>query len=148
MSLYERMEQDTRRALKKGDSLRVSVLRMALSTIKTLQIEKNIKAMDDDGVIQILQRHVKQRRESIEQFTKGSRIDLADKEKAEQKILEEYLPKQLNDEEVTCIIKTVMAESGAVTKSDTGKVMKAVMERVKSRSDGKTVSRLVGQILK
>ena len=95
MSLYERLDSDVKNALKKGDSLKVSVLRMVLATIRTLQIEKNIKSLDDDSVVQILQRHAKQHRESIDQFGKGGRQDLVDKEKAELKILDEYLPKAM-----------------------------------------------------
>ncbi len=148
MSLCERLDDDVKRALKEGNALKVSVLRMVLSPVKTLQIEKNIKILDDDGVIQILQRHVKQHRESIEQFDKGGRQDLVNKEKAELKILEEYLPKQLTEEELMAIVKTAVAETGAVTKSDTGKVMKAVMEKAKGKADGKTINRLVGQLLK
>jgi uncharacterized protein len=143
MSLYEKLENDTRSALKEGNSLKVSTLRMVLSTIKNLLIEKNIKTLDDDGVIQILQRHVKQHRESIEQFEKGQRQDLADKEKAELKILEEYLPKQLTEEELSAIVKSVMSEFGAVTKADTGKIMKAIMEKAKGKADGKAINKLV-----
>lgn len=148
MGLYEKLDADVKSSLKEGNALKVSVLRMALSTIKTLQIEKNIKALDDSGVIEILQRHVKQHRESIDQFTKGGRPDLADKEKAELKILEEYLPEQLGEEELTKIVKEIVAEMGAVTKKDTGKVMKALMEKVKGKADGKVVSSIVGQMLK
>jgi hypothetical protein len=148
MGLYEKLDADVKSSLKEGNALKVSVLRMALSTIRTLQIEKNIKALDDGGVIEILQCHVKQHRESIEQFTKGGRPDLADKEKAELKILEEYLPEQLGEEELTKIVKEIVAEVGAVTKKDTGKVMKALMEKVKGKADGKVVSSIVGQMLK
>ena len=148
MTLYERLDTDTKRALKEGNSLKVSVLRMALSAIKTLQIEKNIKSLDDDAVIQILQRQVKEHRESIEQFGKGGRSDLVKKESAELKILQEYLPKELTEEDLMPIVKAAISETGAVTKADTGKVMKAVMEKVKGRADGKTINMLVGQLLK
>jgi len=148
MSLYERLDSDVKSALKKGDSLKVSVLRMALSAIKMLQIEKNLKSVDDDSVIQILQRHLKQHRESIEQFAKGGRADLVDKEKAELKILEEYLPAQLSETELEAIVKSSIAETGAASKSETGKVMKVIMEKTKGRADGKTISKLVGQLLK
>ena len=146
MSLNERLESDVKKAMKEGDPLRVSVLRMVLSAVKTLQIEKNIKSLDDEGVIQILQRHVKQHRESIEQFGKGGRPDLVEKERAELKILEEYLPKPLTDEELTAVIKAVISETGAAGKAATGTVMKAVMERVKGKADGKAVSNLVQSI--
>lgn len=148
MSLYEKLDSDVKTALKEGNPLKVSVLRMVLSTIKTLQIEKNIKSLDDDGVIQILQRHVKQHRESIEQFGKGGRNDLVDKEKAELKILEEYLPEQFSEEELMAVVKTAIAETGAVAKSETGKVMKAVMEKAKGKADGKAINKIVLQLLK
>jgi len=148
MNLYEKLDGDVKRAMKDGNSLKVSVLRMVLSAVKTLQIDKNIKMLDDDGIIQILQRHVKQHRESIEQFTKGGRGDLADKESAELKILEEYLPEQLSAEALATIVKESIAQTGAVSRADTGKVMKAVMEKAKGKADGKAVSALVGQLLK
>ena len=148
MSLYERLDSDVKSALKEGNSLKVSVLRMVLSAIKTLQIEKNIKSLDDDGVIQILQRHAKQHRESIEQFGKGGRQDLVDKENAELKILDEYLPQQLSEEELMAIVKSSHSRYGGRLKSDTGKVMKAVMEKAKGKADGKTINKLVGQLLK
>ena len=147
MPLYEKIESDVRRAMKASDPMRVSVLRMALSEIKMLQIEKNIKQLDDDGVAQILQRHVKQHRESIEQFTKGGRADLANKESAELKILEEYLPEQLTVDELTAIVKAAISETGAAGQGDTGKVMKAVMEKTKGRADGKAASQLVTILL-
>ena len=148
MSLYERLDSDVKCALKEGSSLKVSVLRMALSAIKTLQIEKNIKSLDDDGVIQILQRQAKQHRESIDQFGKGGRQDLVDKEKSELKILDEYLPQQLSEEELMVLVKAAIADTGAVAKTETGKVMKAVMEKAKGKADGKTINKLVGQLLK
>ena len=148
MSLYERLDADAKRTLKEGNSLKVSVLRMVLSAIKTLQIDKNIKSLDDDAVIQILQRHVKEHRESIEQFGKGGRPDLVEKESAELKILEEYLPEQLSEEELMSIVKAAISEIGAVTKADTGKVMKAVMEKAKGKADGKMRNKLVGGLLK
>ncbi|MDD5136070.1 MAG: GatB/YqeY domain-containing protein [Candidatus Omnitrophica bacterium] len=148
MSFYERLEGDARKALKEGDTLRLSVLRMALSAIKTLQIEKNIKSMDDDSVIQILQRQAKQHRESIEQFTKGSRPDLAGKESSELKILEGYLPKQLSEDELMVIVKAAVTETGAATKADTGRLMKAIMEKAKGKADGKTINKLIQGLLK
>ena len=148
MGLYEKLDSDVKVALKEGNVLKVSVLRMVLSTIKTLQIEKNIKSLDDDGVIHILQRHAKQHRESIDQFTKGGRQDLADKEKSEMKILDEYLPEQMSEEELLVLVKAAIADTGAALKSDTGKVMKAVMEKAKGKADGKAISKLVGQLLK
>ena len=148
MNLYEKLDSDVKIALKEGKSLKVSVLRMALSDIKKVLIEKNVKSLDDDGVIQILQRHAKQHRESIDQFGKGGRQDLVDKEKAELKILEEYLPQQMTENELLVLVKAAIADTGAALKSDTGKVMKAVMEKAKGKADGKAINKLVGQLLK
>ncbi|MDD3905060.1 MAG: GatB/YqeY domain-containing protein [Candidatus Omnitrophica bacterium] len=148
MNLCEKIEDDVKRAMKAGDSMKVSVLRMVLSAVRMLQIEKNVKTLEDDSVAQILQKQVKQHRESIEQFTKGARGDLADKEKAELKILEEYLPKQFTTDELMVIVKAAVSETGAIAKSDMGKVMKIVTEKTKGRADGKTVSQMVGQFLK
>ena len=148
MNLYEKLDSDVKIALKEGNALKVSVLRMVLSTIKTLQIEKNIKSLDDDSVIQILQRHAKQHRESIDQFGKGGRQDLVDKEKSELKILDEYLPKQMTEDDLMVLVKLAITETGAVMKSDTGKVMRCVMEKAKGKADGKTINKLVGGLLK
>lgn len=148
MSLYERIENDMKSALKKGDSARLSVLRMLVSSIKTFLIDKNLKSPQDADVLQLLQRQIKQRKESVEQFKKGNRQDLADKELKELEILEAYMPKQLSEEELTLIVKEAIGDLGAKTKADMGKVMKAVMEKAKGRTDGKAVNELVMRFLK
>jgi uncharacterized protein YqeY len=147
MSLYKRLEDDMRQALKAKDAVRLSVLRMLISAVKMFEIEKNIKEPEDKDVIQIVQRQVKQHRDSIDQFTKGGRMDLAVKETEELKILETYLPRQMNEDELLVIIKGVIADLGAIKKSETGRVMKAVMEKVQGGSDGKTVNQLVMKLL-
>ncbi len=148
MTLYERIDSDAKKSLKDGLPARLLVLRMVISAAKLILIEKNIKTIDDDIVLQILQKQVKQHRESIEQFEKGERPDLVAKEKAELAVLEEYMPKQLSSDELMVIVKTVIAETGASTKADTGLVMKTVMEKAKGKADGKAVSMLVQQFLK
>jgi len=148
MNLNQRLETDMRSALKAGDSLRLSVLRMALSPIKMLAIEKNLKEVSDGEVVSILQRQIKQRRESISQFNKGNRPDLAEKETKELAILEAYMPKQLTDDELMEIVKLAISESGAVSRADMGKVMKLVMEKAKGKADGKIVNQFVMQFLK
>lgn len=148
MTLYERIDSDAKKSLKDGNAVRLLVLRMIISAAKLVLIEKNIKTIDDDIVIQILQKQVKQHRESIEQFEKGGRLDLVAKEKAELAVLEEYMPKQLSSDELMAIVKIVITETGSSTKADTGKVMKAVMEKAKGKADGKAISLLVQQFLK
>lgn len=147
MSLYERIENDMKSALKEGDPARLSVLRMLVSAVKTLVIDKNLKSPQDADVLQLLQRQVKQHKESVEQFKKGNRQDLADKELKELEILEAYMPKQLSEEELTVIVKEAISDLGAKTKADMGKVMKAVMEKAKGRTDGKVVNELVMKFL-
>ncbi|MFA6142220.1 MAG: GatB/YqeY domain-containing protein [Candidatus Omnitrophota bacterium] len=148
MDLYNKIEADIKSALRSGDSKKLSVLRMALSEIKNHEINKKLKKASEGDVLQIMQRQVNQHKDSIEQFEKGNRPDLVQKEKAELEILVSYMPKQLSEEELAKIIGEVISTTGAVTKSETGKVMKAVMEKVKGRSDGKTINQLVMRLLK
>lgn len=148
MDLYDKIEADLKTALRSGDSKKLSVLRMALSDIKTHEINKKLKKAAEGDVLQIMQRQINQHKDSIEQFEKGNRSDLAEKEKAELEILCSYMPEQLGEEELTRIVSEVISAAGAVTKSETGKVMKAVMEKVKGRSDGKTINQLVMKLLK
>jgi uncharacterized protein len=148
MSTLERLESEARAALKEGNAMKVSVLRMVISAVKTLMIEKNLKAADEGEVLQILQKQIKQHKDSIAQFEKGKRQDLVDKEAQELTILEAYMPKQLSEQEVTAIVKEVISETGLSSKADKGKVIKAVMEKVKGRSDGKVINDLVTSMLK
>lgn len=147
MNIYEMIGQDYKTALKDKDALKVSVLRMVISAVKMLEIQKNLKAVDDADAVQIIQKQIKQRKESIDQFLKGNRKDLADKEAAELKILETYVPRQLTEEELKSVVQAIIAEIGAATKADTGRVMKAVMEKVKGKTDGKAVNQVVSGLL-
>ena len=148
MGLYEKIETDAKRALKEGDAARLSVLRMLLSAIKTFELEKQGGAVEEADVLEIIKRHIKQHKESIEQFAKGKRQDLVDKETKELKILEAYMPKQLEEAQVLNIIKETIQETGFTTKADVGKVMKLVMAKVKGNADGKLVNNLVMGLLK
>ena len=148
VDLYKQIEADMKSAMKEGAAEKLSVLRMLISAVRMQEIDKNMKSLQDPDVLQILQRQIKQRRESIEQFRNGNRPELAEKEEREQKILEAYMPEQLSEAEVETLVKAAIAELGAATKADTGKVMKAVMEKAKGRCDGKTVNQLVARYLK
>ena len=148
MNLYQRLEDDMKVALKGGDTVKLSVLRMVISAVKMLEIEKNIKAPGEGDVLQILQKQIKQRKESIAQFEKGNRQDLVDKEASELKILEAYMPKQLSEEELTVVVKDSIAETGAKVKADMGKVMKVVMGKVAGKADGKMVNQILLRFLK
>ena len=146
MSIKEKLRADLVAAMKARAELKVSTLRLITSAIKNKEIDER-KELDDDGVLAVLNTAAKQRRDSIEQYEKGGRQDLADKEKAELVIIQEYLPQQLSKDEVTAFIKEAIAETGAAGAKDMGKVMKALMPKVKGKADGKLVNELVKEIL-
>ena len=146
--LIKKLDEDYKEAMKAKDELRVSTIRMLKSSVKNYLIEKIKTEASDEDVIQVISKQAKQRRDSIEEFKKGNRQDLADKEQKELTILESYLPKQLSAEELGKIVEKVIASSGLTAKADMGKVMKLVMEETKGRADGKAVSSLVAGKLK
>jgi uncharacterized protein YqeY len=148
VDIYQKIESEMRAALKGRDAVRLSTLRMTLAAIKNTEIEKKASKLCEADILQVIQRQIKQRRESIEQFTKGNRPDLAEKEAKELKILEGYMPKQLTEAELLDIIRSTIAELKAATRADAGAVMRAVMEKVRGRADGKLVNQLVAGLLK
>ena len=122
MNLYKKIESDMRAAMKDGSAVKLSVLRMLVSAVKTLEIDKKLKELPETDIIQILQKQIKQQKDSIEQFKKGNRTDLADKELAELKVLETYLPAQMGEVEIEALVKSVIAETGAATNPIQGKL--------------------------
>ena len=145
MSLLERIQIDLTDAMKQKDELRLSVLRMVKSALKNKEIEKR-GPLDEKEAQQVLSTLIKQRRDSIEQFQKGGRQELAAKEASEISIIEAYLPKALGEDEIAAIVKAAIAEMGAPTMKDMGTVMKNVMAKLQAsgaRVEGKTVSDLV-----
>ncbi|ADU96496.1 GatB/YqeY domain-containing protein [Thermovibrio ammonificans] len=146
MGLKERLKADMKEALKAKDKVKLSTIRMINSLIKNAEIEKRGELTDDE-IVQLLMRYAKQRREAIEMYEKGGRPDLVEKEKAELAVVESYLPKQLSEEELVELVKQVIAEVGASSPKDMGKVMKAVMPKVKGRADGSLVNRIVKELL-
>jgi uncharacterized protein YqeY len=146
MELREKIEDDTRQALKSGAKDKVSTLRMLNAALKNKQIDKR-RPLTTEEVIETVRSLIKQRKDSIEQFTKGGRQDLVDKETAEVAILEAYLPKQLAREELESMIRDAIAQTGAQGPRDMGKVMKALIPMVGGRADGKLVSELVKNAL-
>lgn len=147
MSLEERIESEFKTALKKQEKIKLSTLRMLKADINNLKLEPNKKALTDGDIIKIIQRQVKQHKDSIEQFEKGKRQDLVEKEKEELEILLGYLPEQLSEEELKKIIAGAIKELEATSKKDMGQVIKSVMERVKGRAEGKAVSQIVSNLL-
>jgi uncharacterized protein YqeY len=130
-----------------GQRIKLSTIRLLLSEIKNAEILKK-GALSDDEVVDVIQRQVKRRKEAIEQYRKGGREDLAEKEEKEATILSSYLPEQLSDEEIIDLIKEAIKETGATSVKDTGRVMGTLMPKVRGKADGKRVNRLASEILK
>ena len=146
MSLFEKIDQDIKKALKAGEKERLTVLRGLKSDLKYRQIDKAEELTDDD-VIAVLSSSAKKRRESIEQFQKGGREDLVQKEQSELAIITSYLPEQLSEEKLRRIISDAIAESGADSPQKVGLVMKIVMPKIKGQADGKLVNKLAMEML-
>jgi uncharacterized protein len=140
MALIELISKDLTDAMKTKDELRLSVLRMVKSALKNKEIEK-IRPLDDAESLQVLQTLVKQRRESVEQFTRGGRQDLADKETKEIAIIEKYLPAGASDAEMNAAIEAAIAETGANSPKQMGAVIKAARAKLEGKTvDGKVFS--------
>lgn len=145
-SLKRRINQDAKEALKSKDTLTLSVLRMLKSEIRYKEIERGSELSDDD-VISVLSTAIKKRKDSIQQFEKGGRDDLASKEKEELAVVIKYMPEQVSEEELSQIISQAISEEGATGASDLGKVMKLVMPKIRGRADGKKVNQMVSSQL-
>ncbi len=147
MPLSEKINQDLKQAMISKDTARLSTLRFLKSALKYDAIEKKVGFLNDIDVQRIIQKQIKQRRESIEQFSKGGRGELAEQEKKELEILESYLPKQLSDTELEKTVSALAKEAGAVSKKDFGRMMKLCNEKLSGRADAKRISEILGKIL-
>ena len=134
MSLKDRISDDMKSAMKAGDKDRLKVVRLILAAIKQVEVDKRIE-LDDAAVLGVLEKMVKQRRDSVEQFQKGNRDDLAQIELSEIAVLEDYLPEQLSDDELDAMIDEVIAATGAESIRDMGKVMGAIKAKAAGRAD-------------
>lgn len=146
MSLKSQINSDVKAALKSGDKARLKTLRMVLAAIKQREVDERIE-LDDAGVLAALEKMIKQRRDSVEQFREGGREDLAAAEEAEIEVLDTYLPEPLSDAELSALVETAVSESGAQSMQDMGKVMAALKPQVQGRADMRQVSELVKQHL-
>ncbi|MEV3091664.1 GatB/YqeY domain-containing protein [Paenibacillus larvae] len=146
MSLSERLNEDMKQAMKSQDKFKLSVIRMVKASIKNLEIDQH-KTLDDNEVLDVLSREIKQRKDSLQEFKQAGRDDLVQKLEAEIAILMEYMPQQLSEEEIKVIVQQTIQEVGATSKADMGKVMGALMPKVKGRADGNLVNQLVQQSL-
>lgn len=140
--LLEKIRADMKDAMKAREQARLSTLRMIVAAAMEKEVELK-RALEDGDVLVVLQNQVKKRKESIEQFKAGGRQDLVDKEEAELKLLEAYLPAGLTEAEVEAAVEEAIRETGAASKKDLGRVMKAVMDKHKGRVDGKVVNKIV-----
>ena len=149
MSIKDLLTEDMKQAMKDRESgkLRLSVIRMARANIKNIEIDSK-KELNDDEVLTVLMKEVKMRQDSLEEFTKAGRNDLAEQARQEIAILEKYLPEQLGDEELKALVQEAISESGAASPKDMGKVMSAVMAKTKGRAEGKRINIMVRELLK
>jgi uncharacterized protein YqeY len=146
MSIIKKIDNDLIRALKAGEKEKATVLRGLKSDIKYKNIEKG-KELTEEDMIDVLSSVAKKIKDSIEQYEKGGREDLVEKEQRELEILQEYLPQQLSEAELRAIIEESIKESGAETPQQMGMVMKVLMPKIKGRADGKLASKLATEIL-
>ena len=146
MSLKDKLAQDLKTAMKDKDTVRKNVVQMIRAGI--LQIEKDKKiTLDDEGVLEVIAKQLKQRKDSLPDYEKSGREDLIAELKAEIGFLMEYLPEQLSEDELTVIVKEAVTETGASSMKDMGKVMAAVMPRTKGRADGRMINEKAKKLL-
>jgi uncharacterized protein len=137
--LLDRLKEDMKAAMKSGDKSRLGVIRLILSAMKQVEVDERIE-LDDDRVLQILDKMLKQRRESIRQFADAGRTDLVANEEAEVLVIQEFMPKALTEAEIDTLVSAAIAESGAASQKDMGKVMAILKGPMQGRADMSVVS--------
>ncbi len=145
-NLKQRLTDDIKQAMKDGDTVKRSVLRLLMSSVKNAEITKQAE-LDDSDILGIIAKEVRQHQESIESFKQGNRQDLVAKEEAEMAILQGYLPQQMTREEIVEAARQVIGEVGAQGPGDKGKVMKDLMPKLKGKADGKEINNIVTELL-
>ncbi len=146
MTLLERIDQDMKKAMLAKDQARLDTIRFLKSAIKYVAIDKE-GALADADVMQVIQKQIKQRKESIQQFRNAGRAELAAKEEQEVAVIESYLPSQLQDAELLKLVEAEVKALGAVTKKDFGRAMKVCTEKLAGQADNKRISEILGKIL-
>ena len=146
MSINKQLRDALTEALKSGDTQRKTTLRMALASIKNAEVEAR-KELEEDLVLNLLQKEVKARQETIESAIKAQRPDLIEKAEQEIKILNEFLPQQLSAEELRVLVQEAIDESGASSMAEIGKVMGALMPKIRGKADGKQANQIVQELL-
>jgi len=147
MTLLETINAELKASMLARDAERTGALRMLKSAIGYAQIEKKVEPLPDAEVLAVVQKEAKRRRDSIEEFDKGGRAELADKERAELKVLEAFLPKAMSPEELEALVVAAIAETGATSKKDMGVVMKVAQAKAAGRAEGRLLSQVVGRLL-
>lgn len=147
MTLQERIQQELKAAMLAKDAERLGTVRLLKSALGYLQIERKVEQLSDADVIAVVQKEIKKRRDSVEQFTAGGRPELAEKESRELAILATFLPQALSPEELEQLVRATIQELGATGKKDMGPVIKAVQAKAAGRADGKSISGAVGKLL-
>jgi uncharacterized protein len=147
MSLVERLNSDMKQAMKNREKDKLSVIRMVKASLQNEGIKLGKQELSEDEELTVLSRELKQRKDSLQEFDKAGRQDLVEKLQSEIEIVEAYLPKQLSEDELNAIVTQAIAETNATSKADMGKVMSAVMPKVKGKADGSLVNKLVLQNL-
>lgn len=146
MDLFEKINEDIKEAMKAKEKEKLEVLRFLKSAVKDIMINEK-KEINDEIVISIVSKQIKQSKDSLEEYEKGGREELVTKEKYAIEILQNYLPEQLNEEEALKEIEKILEENGINSKQDMGKAMKLVMEKLKGKVEGKIINQLVGKKL-
>jgi uncharacterized protein YqeY len=146
MTLKTQLNDSMKDAMKSGDEVRKRTVRMALAAVKQVEVDKRVE-LDDAAIMALLQKEVKNRRESLEEARKANRADLIEANEAEIKVLEAFLPRAMPTEELRALVQAAVTESGAASPADMGKVMKLVMPRVAGRAPNDMVSATVKEIL-
>jgi uncharacterized protein YqeY len=147
MSLVERLNSDMKQAMKDKDKDKLSVIRMLKASLQNEGIKLGKQELSEDEELTVLSRELKQRKDSLQEFDKAGRQDLTDKLHAEIAVVESYMPKQLSEEELDALVTEAIAQTNATSKADMGKVMSAIMPKVKGKADGSLVNKLVLQHL-
>lgn len=147
MSLLNRLNDDMKQAMKNKEKEKLSVIRMLKASLQNEAIKHGKQELSEDEELTVLSREVKQRKDSLQEFLNAGREDLVEKIQTELTYVEIYMPKQLSEEEVSAIVQQTVAEVGATSKADMGKVMGAIMPKLKGKADGALVNKLVLQHL-
>ena len=147
MNFLDRLNHDLKEAMRSKDKVRLSVIRMVKGAMQNEAIQFKKDMLTEDEALTVLLREVKQRKDSLQEFEKANRQDLAAKLQEELQILDEYMPEQLSEDELRKIVSQAIEETGATSKKDIGKVMSYVLPKVKGKADGGMVNKIVQQLL-